>query len=86
MRKISPRYRIELNNSVIVYHKNKLFSDPAFTLTSDVVNFSHLLTKATTLNEAMRNKTVELKGSTDACEQLLSLIDVFPSMFNIVTP
>lgn len=79
-------YGIALNNSVIVYHKNKPFNDPAFTLTSDVVNFSHLLTKATSLNDAMRNKSVELKGNPDACEQLLSLIDVFPSMFNIVTP
>ncbi|MCI1183600.1 MBL fold metallo-hydrolase [Enterobacter cloacae] len=79
-------YGVELNNSVIIYHKGLPFTDAAFSLKASVVDMARLISHSAPVDKILGDGTVSLKGNPQKLDELLALLDVFPQMFNIVTP
>lgn len=79
-------YGVELNNSVIIYHKGLPFTDAAFSLKASVVELARLISHSAPVDKILGDGTVSLKGNPQKLDELLALLDVFPQMFNIVTP
>ncbi|EGQ5298289.1 MBL fold metallo-hydrolase [Enterobacter hormaechei] len=79
-------YGVELNNSVIIYRKGQPFTDAAFSLKANVVDVARLISHSAPVDKILNDGTVSMKGNPQKLDELLALLDVFPQMFNIVTP
>ncbi len=86
---ISPegqKYGFWIENSVLMYRKDKLFEKPDAVIKTAKLPFSLLLMNVTPLEKAIQGKSVTVEGNQKAVVELLGCLDKFTSSFNIVTP
>lgn len=79
-------YGIELKNSVIIYNANKPLENADVTLKVDKLTFSRLFMQGEPLNEVQKKIDTQIQGDPEKIKELQNMLDVFPGMFNIVTP
>jgi alkyl sulfatase BDS1-like metallo-beta-lactamase superfamily hydrolase len=80
------RYALILQNSVLIYTENKQFPDADATLNLTRDTFNDLTLKRKTHDKAIDDGSIKISGQREKMTELMSLIDDFPLMFNIVTP
>lgn len=80
-------YRIELENSVLIYTEEKAAPPKAdLTLTLPKLAFLGILEGRTSLDKEQQAGHAKVEGNTQALIDLLALLDRFTREFNIVTP
>ncbi|MBV7438761.1 MBL fold metallo-hydrolase [Aeromonas sp. sif2416] len=79
-------YAIELRNGVLIYTADKGFDKADATLTVDKLGFAGLMMGGASLDKELAAGKAKLEGDQGKVNELLGLLDNFPSMFNIVTP
>lgn len=80
------QYGIELKNSVIIYNFNQLIPSADITLRADKNAFSRLFMQGEALNNELKQSDIKVEGDAGEIKELQGMLDVFPGMFNIVTP
>jgi alkyl sulfatase BDS1-like metallo-beta-lactamase superfamily hydrolase len=80
------KYALVLEDSVLFYTPDKQIenADTTITLTRPLLNA--IILRQTTFAEQIRKGTVKMEGNLQKPKELIDLLDVFPKMFNIVTP
>lgn len=79
-------YGIELRNSVIIYNMNKSTAPADAVLMADKMSFSRLFMQGEPLKNVMASSAMKISGDPEKIKELQDMLDVFPGMFNIVTP
>jgi alkyl sulfatase BDS1-like metallo-beta-lactamase superfamily hydrolase len=83
---VGEQYAVELENSVLIYTRNKqhVSADVTVTLTRATVDAISL--QQTTFVEAFASGAIKVDGDKGKLLELFSLFDTFDQTFNIVTP
>jgi len=79
-------YAVELRNGVVIYSAGKVFDKPDATLTVDKLGFAGLMMGGLTLDKEVDSGKAKVEGDAGKINDLLALLDTFPTMFDIVTP
>jgi linear primary-alkylsulfatase len=79
-------YAIEVQNSVLIYTKDKQLHSADATLTMTRSQFAYVLMGGSTLDKELGAGSVKIEGSTDKVTTLFGMLDTFQPMFPIVTP
>ena len=79
-------YAVELRNGVIIYTADKTFDKADATLTVDKLGFAGLMMGGLTLDKEISAGKAKVDGDAGKINELLALLDTFPTMFDIVTP
>ncbi|SEI43209.1 alkyl/aryl-sulfatase [Pseudomonas sp. NFR16] len=79
-------YAVELRNGVVIYSAGKVFDKPDATLTVDKLGFAGLMMGGLTLDKEVDAGKAKVEGDAGKVNELLALLDTFPTMFDIVTP
>jgi alkyl sulfatase BDS1-like metallo-beta-lactamase superfamily hydrolase len=75
-----------LEYGVLQYYEHRQESSAAASLSMTVADFVNVAEGKTTIEDAIKNGTVNLTGSQEKFEQFLSLFDSFDAWYNVVTP
>lgn len=79
-------YALSLEDSVLLYKKDRPFADPEATLSLSRPGLAAIASGTTTLEAECKAGRASVSGNAEAVDELFSLFDVFPLMFPIVTP
>lgn len=80
------RYALTLENSVLLYKKNRSFETPDATLTLSRNSLMAVVTGRSTLDEERKNGRASVEGRAESVTELFGVLDSFDPMFPIVTP
>lgn len=83
---INKKFIVELNNGALHNIEGYQLEKAKATITLDRETLNQVILKQTTLDQAIKDKKISIKGDQQALNQLLSLIDNFEFWFNMVTP
>jgi alkyl sulfatase BDS1-like metallo-beta-lactamase superfamily hydrolase len=75
-----------LEYGVLQYYEHRQESSAAVSLSMTVADFVNVAEGETTIEDAIKNGTVNLTGSQEKFDQFLSLFDSFDAWYNVVTP
>ena len=78
-------YGLMLENSVLIYTPEKRipFADTTIRLSRDTLN--QILLKQKTIDQAIRDGSMQITGDKNKLTELLNMMDEFPPMFDIIT-
>jgi len=79
-------YAVELRNGVIIYTEGKVLDKADATLTVDKLGFAGLMMGGVDLDKEVAAGKAKVEGDVAKVNELLGLLDTFPTMFDIVTP
>jgi alkyl sulfatase BDS1-like metallo-beta-lactamase superfamily hydrolase len=80
------KYALELEDSVLIYTANKQLAEADATVTLERTALDDVILGRTTIDMAMAEGRMKVDGQRIKLVDLLSLLDTFDPMFNIVTP
>jgi alkyl sulfatase BDS1-like metallo-beta-lactamase superfamily hydrolase len=79
-------YALTVEDSVLVYKKDKLHERPDVSLTMPRAALAALLSGTADIDSLVSDGKAKIEGNDRSLRDLLSLLDSFELMFNIVTP
>lgn len=81
------KYAVELENSVLIYTKDKTYQNPDATITlSTKAPFNEVIAGYAKLDEQVKSGQIKISGNQSKVEELMGMMDNFKYMFNIMTP
>jgi alkyl sulfatase BDS1-like metallo-beta-lactamase superfamily hydrolase len=80
------KYAVTLENSALTYTADKQLPDADATMTLTRETLNRILMGMTTPDKEIEMGKIQLQGNREKLAELLSLMDSFEPMFNIVTP
>ncbi len=81
------KYAVTLENSVLIYSKGRQIDKPDATITvATKAPFNSVIAGYVTLDDQVKAGSIKISGDQAKFNELLSLLDNFEMMFNIVTP
>jgi alkyl sulfatase BDS1-like metallo-beta-lactamase superfamily hydrolase len=80
------KYVLSLEDSVLVYTADKQLENPDATVTLERAALDDVVIGKTTLDKALADGRMKIDGQRAKLVELMSLLDTFDPMFNIVTP
>lgn len=83
---IDERYAVSLQNSVLTYTAGKHLAHPDAMLTLTRATLDEINLQKLTFEQAVAASAVKVEGNIQKLGELLSLLDTFDLMFNIVIP
>ncbi|MEE2733589.1 MAG: alkyl sulfatase dimerization domain-containing protein [Pseudomonadota bacterium] len=83
---LNKQYGVEMVNGVINHSEGVQLkkADANITLSKETLN--QIMLKQLTLEDAIKNKSIKIKGSEKKLDEMLSYLETFDFWFNIVTP
>ena len=82
---LDEQYTLYIENSVL-NHTTKLNDDPDVSLTLTKVSLDDVQLGLTTLEKAISDGDIKVKGDTKVFKDFVGMLDTFNFWFNIVTP
>ena len=79
-------YAVTLENAALTYTAGMQLPAPDATLTFRREYLGQILTRETTLDKEIQAGRIQIQGDRRKLAELLTLLDSFEPMFNIVTP
>jgi alkyl sulfatase BDS1-like metallo-beta-lactamase superfamily hydrolase len=79
-------YALRLENSVLVYTKDEKLPNPDVTLRMSHDAFATVLMGGSSFDQETANGHAQIQGDGAKLTELMSMLDTFPKMFNIVIP
>ncbi len=80
------KYAVTLENAALTYTAGKQFPDADATMTLTRETLNRILMGTTTPDKEIETGNIKFQGNREKLAELLSLMDSFEPMFNIVTP
>lgn len=80
------RYTLTLENSVLLYKKDRSFEAPDATLTLSRNGLMAVVTGRSTMDEELKSGRAYVEGNAGSVTELFGVLDTFDPMFPIVTP
>ncbi len=79
------QYALVLQNSVLIYTPKKQIKNADATIVLTRNTFDDLTLKQKTMSQAITDGSIKVQGNKEKIDELMSLFDSFPPMFNIIT-
>ncbi len=80
------RARMTLENSVLSHAMDKQAPDADTTVTLNRRTLDQITLRQKTFKEAAQDGDVKIEGSVSKLQEIFGMLDVFPAMFDVVTP